>query len=57
MRYAVKARLVTGDALWVGEFTNGWARVSVPRFRANGEDCVGWVSSRHVVEGGSCHTP
>jgi hypothetical protein len=45
-RYAVKARLVTGDIL------------RIPRFRANGENFTGWVSSRYVVDnGGSCHTP
>jgi len=59
-QYAVKARLVTGDILRVDEpaTTNGWTRVSVPRFKANGKDFTGWVSGKHVVDSGlSCHTP
>jgi hypothetical protein len=58
MKYAVKAKLVTGDAIYVGEVTNGWARVSVPRFKANGEDFVGWVWNKHVVDNDAgCHVP
>lgn len=59
MQYAVRARLVTSDALWVGRSANEWTRVSVPRFRANGKDFTGWVGSRYVTDIGqtSCHTP
>jgi uncharacterized protein YgiM (DUF1202 family) len=58
-RYAVKARLVTGDVIWVGAPTNGWTRVSVPRFRSDGKDFTGWVWNKHVVVDAeqSCHTP